>query len=59
MRARAVYTDRMVMMDAVDESEVATIPTGEAFRARFRNPYAVIHRADIHLSIYEEVGDRE
>ncbi len=28
--------------------------TGEAFRARFNNPYAVIHRADIHLSIYEE-----
>ena len=56
LRARAVYSDRMVMMDAVDESEVATIPTGEAFRARFRNPYAVIHRADIHLSIYEEVA---
>ena len=46
----------MVMMDAVDESEVATIPAGEAFRARFRNPYAVIHRADIHQSIYEEVA---
>ena len=56
LRARAVYSDRMVMMDAVDESEVATIPTGEAFRARFGNPYAVIHRADIHLSIYEEVA---
>ncbi len=56
LRARAVYADRMVMMDAIDESEVATIPTDEAFRARFRNPYAVIHRADIHLSIYEEVA---
>jgi len=56
LRERAVYADRMVMMDAIDESEVATIPTGEAFRARFRNPYAVIHRADIHRSIYEEVA---
>jgi 3-hydroxybenzoate 6-monooxygenase len=56
LRARAVYADRMVMMDAIDESEVATIPTGEAFRARFGNPYAVIHRADIHLSIYEQVA---
>ncbi len=56
LRERAVYADRMVMMDAVDESEIATIPTDEAFRARFRNPYAVIHRADIHLSIYEEVA---
>ena len=54
-RARAVYTDRMVMMDAVDESLVAEIATGAAFRARFGNPYAVIHRADVHLSLLEGV----
>jgi 3-hydroxybenzoate 6-monooxygenase len=52
-RARAVYTERLVMMDAVDESEVASIPVGEAFRARFGNPYAVSHRADVHLSLLE------
>jgi 2-polyprenyl-6-methoxyphenol hydroxylase-like FAD-dependent oxidoreductase len=52
-RARAVYTDAMVMHDAVDESLVGRIPTGEAFRARFGNPYAVIHRADVHLSLLE------
>jgi salicylate hydroxylase len=55
MRRRAVYTDRLVMLDGIDGSEVASVPVGEAFRARFRNPYAVIHRADIHLSVYEEV----
>ena len=54
-RGRAVYTDRMVMMDAVDESLVGEIPTGAAFRARFGNPYAVIHRADVHLSLLEGV----
>jgi salicylate hydroxylase len=54
-RARAVYTDRLVMMDAVDESVVAEIPTGDAFRARFGNPYAVIHRADVHLSLLQAV----
>jgi 3-hydroxybenzoate 6-monooxygenase len=54
-RRRAVYTDFLVMMDAVDASEVARIPVGDDFRKRFGNPYAVIHRADIHLSIYEEV----
>jgi salicylate hydroxylase len=54
-RRRAVYTDELVMMDAIDGSEVARVPVGEAFRQRFRNPYAVIHRADIHLSIHEEV----
>ena len=52
-RSRAVYTDYMVMHDAIDERQVALIPTGEAFRARFGNPYAVIHRADVHLSLLE------
>ncbi|MBK7059156.1 MAG: 3-hydroxybenzoate 6-monooxygenase [Rubrivivax sp.] len=47
-RGRAVYTDQMVMHDALDESLVGRIPTGEAFRKRFGNPYAVIHRADVH-----------
>jgi salicylate hydroxylase len=54
-RARAVHTERLVMMDAVDESVVAEIPTGDAFRARFGNPYAVIHRADVHLSLLQAV----
>ncbi len=52
-RARAVYTDEMVMFDALDESLVGRIPTGAAFRARFGNPYAVIHRADVHRSLLE------
>ena len=52
-RARAVYTDYMVMHDAIDEYQVGQIPTGEAFRQRFGNPYAVIHRADVHLSLLE------
>lgn len=52
-RARAVYTDYMVMHDAIDETQVGIIPTGEAFRQRFGNPYAVIHRVDVHTSLLE------
>ncbi|OGB14504.1 MAG: salicylate hydroxylase [Burkholderiales bacterium RIFCSPLOWO2_12_67_14] len=52
-RGRAVYTDEMVMHDAIDESLVGRIQTGEAFRQRFGNPYAVIHRVDIHQSLLE------
>ena len=52
-RSRAVYTDEMVMHDALDETLVGRIPTGEAFRRRFGNPYAVIHRADVHASLLE------
>ena len=52
-RGRAVYTDYMVMHDAVDEYQVGKIPTDEHFRQRFGNPYAVIHRVDVHLSLLE------
>lgn len=56
-RRRAVFTERLIMMDAIDGQEVATFVVGEAFRQRFGNPYAVIHRADFHLSIYEAVRE--
>ncbi|MEO8120064.1 MAG: 3-hydroxybenzoate 6-monooxygenase [Rhodoferax sp.] len=52
-RSRSVFTDEMVMHDALDETLVGRIPTGEAFRQRFGNPYAVIHRVDVHLSLLE------
>src|SRR3954470_12727341 len=54
-RSLAVYTERLVLMDAVDESEIASVPVGEAFRRRFGNPYAVSHRADLHQALYDEV----
>jgi salicylate hydroxylase len=52
-RSRAVYTDEMVMHDALDEYVVGRIPTGAAFRTRFGNPYAVIHRADVHDALLD------
>ena len=52
-RARAVFTDFMVMHDAVDGSQVGRILTDEAFRERFGNPYAVIHRVDVHTALLE------
>lgn len=54
-RSRSVFTDHLIMMDAIDAHEVARIDVGEAFRRRFGNPYGVIHRVDIHLSILEVV----
>ncbi|MCX8097750.1 MAG: 3-hydroxybenzoate 6-monooxygenase [Casimicrobiaceae bacterium] len=54
-RSRAVYTEALIMHDAIDESLVARVETGAAFRARFGNPYAVIHRADAHGALYEAV----
>jgi 3-hydroxybenzoate 6-monooxygenase len=50
-REHAVYTDYLVMKDAIDARDVVRIETGPAFRDRFDNPYAVIHRADMHQSL--------
>ena len=52
-RSRAVFTDFMVMHDALDGSQVGRILTDEAFRQRFGNPYAVIHRVDVHTALLE------
>ncbi|HEY2226545.1 MAG TPA: FAD-dependent monooxygenase [Xanthobacteraceae bacterium] len=38
----------VVMLDALDGTQVARIPTGETFRRRFTHPYVVIHRIDLH-----------
>jgi len=58
-RKRAVFTEQLIMMDAVDGSEVGSFPVGQAFRDRFKNPYAVIHRADIHTSMLEGTQDSQ
>ena len=55
VRARAVTTECLVMHDALDESLVGRIDTGEAFRRRFGNPYAVVHRADVHGALLDAV----
>jgi salicylate hydroxylase len=49
----AVYIDRLVMMDGVSGEQVAEIPVGAPFRERFGNPYAVIHRADLHSALLD------
>jgi salicylate hydroxylase len=52
-RSRAVYVERMAMMDAVDGATVASLPVGEAFRARFGNPYAA-HGGGAHCHVYHQ-----
>jgi salicylate hydroxylase len=47
-RAMAVYVDHIRLMDALTAEEIMNIPTKERFRERFGNPYAVVHRGDLH-----------
>src|SRR5215468_4778184 len=39
---------KLQMRDAATGEEVTTVPLGDAFIKRFKQPYAVTHRADIH-----------
>ena len=47
-RGMAVYIDQLRLMDALADGEICHIDLGERFRARFGNPYAVVHRGDLH-----------
>ena len=47
-RAQAVYIDMLRLMDAMTGEEIIHIPLDEPFRKRFGNPYAVVHRGDLH-----------
>ncbi|TNE68365.1 MAG: 3-hydroxybenzoate 6-monooxygenase [Rhodobacteraceae bacterium] len=47
-REKAVYIDKLRLMDAQTAEDITSIPLDEPFRERFKNPYAVVHRADLH-----------
>ncbi len=47
-RAMAVFVDHLRLMDAITGEQIAALATDDAFRQRFGNPYAVVHRGDLH-----------
>ena len=38
----------VLMLDALDGKELVRIPTAASFRARFKYPYIIVHRIDLH-----------
>src|SRR6202035_501770 len=40
--------DACIMPDAYSGEEITRLPLGASFRARFRHPYIIIHRVDLH-----------
>jgi 3-hydroxybenzoate 6-monooxygenase len=38
----------VLMIDALNGKEVTRVPTAASFRARFKHPYIIIHRIDLH-----------
>lgn len=47
-RSKAVYIDALRLMDAQTAEDITHIPLDEPFRKFYGNPYAVVHRADLH-----------
>ncbi len=52
-RARAVYVDALIMMDGITGEQIFRGPLDAPFRKYFGNPYAVIHRADLHSAFLD------
>lgn len=46
--AHALRPNAILMVDSVDGGVIARIPTGDSFVNRFKWPYVVIHRVDLH-----------
>jgi len=53
VKREAVFIERLLLMDGLSGETVIDIPLDERFRARYGNPYAVTHRADIHLALLD------
>lgn len=47
-RRMAVYIDSLRLMDALSGEEITRIPLDGLFRKRMGNPYAVVHRGELH-----------
>jgi salicylate hydroxylase len=56
VRDRAVYIDELRFMDGTTGERVAGMPLGDAYRRRFGNPYAVVHRSDLYQPLLDACG---
>jgi len=51
IREGAVFIDALKLMDAQTAEDITSIPLDEPFRQFYGNPYAVVHRADLHNAL--------
>lgn len=51
VRDRAVLVDELRLMDATTGRELVALPVGGRYRQRFGDPYAVVHRRDLHTPL--------
>ncbi len=58
-RAMAVYIDNLRLMDALSGDEITRIPLGTDFRKHMGNPYAVVHRGELHSVFLKACQDSD
>ena len=46
--AKSIVPESLVMFDSVDGGLIMSLPTGGSFERRFKRPYILIHRVDLH-----------
>ncbi|MBL1084112.1 3-hydroxybenzoate 6-monooxygenase [Streptomyces actinomycinicus] len=54
---RADFIDELRLMDGISGRPVAAMPLTGGYRTRFGNPYAVVHRADLHRALLDGCRD--
>ncbi|MEU1124550.1 3-hydroxybenzoate 6-monooxygenase [Streptomyces sp. NPDC005899] len=53
VRRQAVHIDELRLMDGTTGQLVASMPLTDGYRARFGNPYAVVHRGDLYQALLD------
>jgi salicylate hydroxylase len=59
LEPQAVFTNNLILIDALTDRELTRISCGETFRRHFRAPYTVVHRRDLHGALLEACRRRE
>src|SRR6195952_5413086 len=59
VRSIAVFIDQLRLMDAVTAEAITQIDLTTYFRTRFGNPYAVVHRGELHSILVRACQDHE
>jgi len=50
---KSIVPKAVTMLDSVDGKVIVRIPTGASFEQRFKYPYVVLHRVDLHQVLLE------
>ena len=59
LEPQAVFTKNLILIDALTDRELTRISCGEAFRQRYRAPYTVVHRRDLHGALLDACRRRD